>query len=201
MQIGPVPSATRALPSMHARRPGYVSAQMSPLARRAAIIAVAMVGLVATPFESHGHTVGYETTVKSGRWHGSKWTFTARTGSDGSYCIDLHVAGLGEGRSCGSIRDRGISYMAHSGRPAPNYVLGPVTARARYVHISFFDRPPIRTSTIAPPPKSELDRGIRFFVAILPCPTTPRSFVARNAAGRVVAQLVTGRPFRTRPDC
>lgn len=170
---------------------------MSPLARRAAVIAVAMVGFVAAPFESYGHTVGYETTIKSGRWHGIRWEFTARTGSDGSYCIDIEVAGRGSGRSCGSIRDPGsrrISYMAHSGRPAPNHVLGPVIARARYVHISFFDRPPIRTSTIAPPRTPELARGIRFFVAILPCPATPRRIVARNATGRVVAHIAVQRP-------
>jgi hypothetical protein len=117
----------------------------------------AMVGLVAAPFESYGHALGYETTVMSGRWHG--------------------------------------------GHPGPNYVVGPVIARAPSLHISFFDRPSIRTSTIAPPPTSELDRRIRFFVVILPCPATPRRIVARNATGRVVAQLVTARPHGSRAPC
>jgi hypothetical protein len=160
-----------------------------------------MVGVVAAPTSGYGHSLGYGTTVESGRWHGLKWTFTARTGSDGHYCIDLHLESLGESRSCGSIRDRGISYMVHSGRPGPNYVVGPVVATARAVHIRFFDRPPLRTLTIAPPSTSELDRRIRFFVTILPCPATPRRLVARNAAGRVVAQLMTRPLHRPRLPC
>jgi hypothetical protein len=177
---------------------------MSPLTRRAAVIAVAVVGLVAAPVASYAHTVGYPTTIKSGRWHGMKWKVTARTGSDGSYCIDMEISGRLDGRSCGSIRDRGsrgISYMAHWGRPTPNYVIGPVIAKARSVHIRFFDRPPIRISTIAPPRTPELDRGIRFFTVILPCPATPRSLVARDAAGRVVAQIIRARPGVPRASC
>ena len=54
--------------------------------------------------------------------------------------------------------------------------------------IMFLDRPPIRISTIAHP--RTLDRGIRFFAAILSCPATARSLVARNAAGRIVARIV-----------
>src|SRR5438093_3913565 len=78
-------------------------------------------------------------------------------------------------------------------------VEGPVIAKARSVQIKFFDRPQIRISTIAPPPT--LDPGIRFFVAVLPCPATPRSFVARNAAGRIVAQLVIAHRLGPKAPC
>jgi hypothetical protein len=160
---------------------------MSWLARKPVAIAVATLALFA-PAATYAHTVG-ESTVKIGRWHGIKWKLTAGTWPDGSYCVAMTVGGGSEdGRSCGSIRKEGISYLAHTGRPAPGYVVGPVIAKARSVQISFFDRQPIRTSTIAPPPT--LDPSTRFFMAILPCPATPRSFVARNAAGRVVAQLI-----------
>jgi hypothetical protein len=137
--------------------------------------------------------------VKSGRWHGIKWELTANTGSDGSYCIVMTVRRTDYGRSCGSIRNEGISYLFHTGRPAPTYVVGPVIARARSVQIKFFDRPPIRTSTIAPPPT--LYPGIRFFAVILPCPATPRSFVARNATLRIVAQLIGARRGVPKAPC
>ncbi len=36
--------------------------------------------------------------------------------------------------------EHGISYLAHTGRPAPNYVVGPVIAKARSVQIKFLDQ-------------------------------------------------------------
>jgi hypothetical protein len=171
------------------RRRSYIRRQMFPLARRPVVVAVATLALYASV--AYAHTVG-ETAVKTGRWNGITWKFTAQTGSDGSYCIAMTVRGREEGRSCGELGNDGITYFAHSGRPAPNYVLGVVIARARSVRITFFNGRSIRTSTIPPPPP--LDRGTRFFAAILPCrPEMPRSFVARNAAGRIVAQLVRRR--------
>src|SRR5688500_12369206 len=163
---------------------------MFTLARRAVPMAVAILGFVAAS-ATYGHTVS-EPTVISGRWHGIKWELTANTGSDGSYCIVMTVRRTDYGRSCGSIRNKGISYLTHSGRPAPDYVVGPVIAKARSVQIAFFDQRPIRISTIAPP--RTLYRGIRFFAAILPCPATARSVVARNAAGRIVARIAIPRP-------
>ena len=171
---------------------------MPPLARRAVVVAVATLALLATS-AVYAHTAG-EATVKTGRWHGIKWKLTAGTWPDGSYCIAMTVgSGPEDGRSCGSIRKERISYMAHTGRPAPADVEGPVIAKARSVQIKFFDRPQIRISTIAPPPT--LDPGIRFFVAVLPCPATPRSFVARNAAGRIVAQLVIAHRLGPKAPC
>jgi len=147
---------------------------MSALNRRAVVITVATLVLFATAATA-AHTVG-ETTVKSGRWQGITWRLKAQAGSDGSYCIAMIVARREAGRSCGSIRSEGISYLAHTGRPAPDYVVGPVTARARFVQIEFFERPPLRIPAVRPP--AALDRSTRFFVAILPCPATPKSFVA-----------------------
>jgi hypothetical protein len=170
---------------------------MFPLARRSVAVAVATLALFA-PAATPAHTVG-ETTVKSGRWHGIKWELTAQAGSDGSYCVVMTVRRTDSGRACGSIRDESISYLAHTGRPAPNYVVGPVIARARSVQVRFFDRPPIRTSTIAPPPT--VDPGTRFFAAILPCPATPKSFVARNAARRIVGKLVIARRLGPKAPC
>jgi hypothetical protein len=171
--------------------------RMSPLARRPVAVAVATLALFA-PAATYAHTAG-ESTVKIGRWHGIKWKLTAGTSPDGSLCVAMTVAGRESGRSCGSIRKEGISYLAHTGRPAPAHVVGPVIAKARSVQIKFFDRPPIRTSTIAPP--ATLDPGTRFFVAILPCPATPRSFEARNAAGRIVARLVIAHRLGPKAPC
>ncbi len=171
---------------------------MSALARRVVVVAVATLTLLATS-AIYAHTLG-EATVKTGRWHGITWKFTAQAGSDGSYCIAMTVGGREEGRSCGELGNDGITYLAHSGRPAPNYVLGVVIARARSVQITFFNGRSIRISTIPPPPA--LDRGTRFFAAILPCrPAMPRSFVARNAAGRTVARLVIPRPRGPKLSC
>lgn len=163
---------------------------MFPLARRSIAVAVATLALLA-PAATPAHTAS-EPTVISGRWHGIKWELTANTGRDGSYCIVMTVGRDEDARSCGSIRNDGISYLFGTGSPALTYVVGPVIAKARSVQIKFFVRPPIRISTIAPPPT--LYRGIRFFAAILPCPATPRSFVARNAAGQIVAQIIRARP-------
>jgi hypothetical protein len=166
---------------------------MSALARFVLTVAFATLALLVAS-TTYAHTAG-DPTVKIGRWHGITWKLTAQDGPDGSYCVAMRTPNRTNSRSCGSIREHGISYLAHTGRPAPTYVVGPVIARARSIQIKFFDRPPVRTSTIAPPPT--LDPGTRFFVAILSCPATPRSFVARNAAGRIVAQLVI--PHRLGP--
>jgi len=131
---------------------------MSVLARRAVVVGVVTLALVASAATA-AHAVG-EVTVKSGRWHGMKWEFKAEA-ADGEFCVAMTVGrGAEDGRSCGSIREDGISYLAHTGRPAPNYVIGPVIAKARSVQIRFLDRPALRISTIAPPPT--LDRGTRF---------------------------------------
>jgi hypothetical protein len=64
--------------------------------------------------------------------------------------------------------------------------MGAVLARARSVGVEFFDRAPLRLGTI-PAPRT-LEGGARFFVAVLPCPASPKKLIARDAAGRVVAR-------------
>ena len=92
------------------------------------------------------------------------------------------------GRACGNVREQGgIGYIAAVSRPFPDYVIGPVVTAARSIRIEFFDRAPRRLSTI-PAPRA-LQGGMRFFMAIVPCPSTPRSFVARDRGGRVVARF------------
>jgi hypothetical protein len=154
----------------------------------AAVAILALFAAVATDAQTLD-----EVTVKSGRWHGIKWEFRAQTWSDGSYCLAMNVSGSERARGCGSIRKDRISYMAGGGSRIPAYVAGPVVANARSVDVRFFDRPPLRLSTIPPP--AALYRGNRFFAAVLPCPVTPRSFVARSAKGRIVARLVVPERF------
>jgi len=56
------------------------------------------------------------------------------------------------------------------------------------VRIEFFDnRAPVRLGTI-PAPRT-LEGGVRFFVAVLPCPVIPKKLVARDATGQVVARF------------
>jgi hypothetical protein len=137
-----------------------------------------------------------EVTVAKGSWHGLNWKVTASTDRGGFYCMaDTVGRGAEDSRGCGSIRDRnsyGISYSAGTDRGSPILVYGPVFARARSVRISFFDRPAILRPTIVPP--RGLDPGTRFFVAVLPCPATPKMFVARDGRSRIVARLAVRRP-------
>jgi hypothetical protein len=96
-------------------------------------------------------------------------------------------------------RQRG-NQLSISHRPSGPHLRGrPCHREGSFRSDQVFDRPPIRISTIAPP--RTLYRGIRFFAAMLPCPATPRSFVARNAAGRIVAQLVRARGGLPKAPC
>jgi hypothetical protein len=73
-----------------------------------------------------------EATVKSGRWHGAVWKLVAGGFRDGSYRVAMTLGqGAEDGRSCGNVHDGGIIYMAHTGRPSPDYAVGPVVATAR----------------------------------------------------------------------
>jgi hypothetical protein len=162
---------------------------------RVVVLAIATVAAFAAAAPAQ---IDSEATVKSGRWRGIPWQFKAQTGSDDSYCIVLDVRNREQGRSCGELDSRGITYMAAGGRPAPNYVLGLVVAKARSVKITFFDGRTTRLPTITRRHRA-FDRSMRFFVAVFRCRTAfPRSFVARDAAGRIVARMTTPRP-RGRP--
>ena len=159
---------------------------MSPAAGRALVATVAACALVATPALA-GSAI--EASVKTGRWHGMEWELRAGAWRDGSYCVAMLIRDRDDGRACGNIREQGgIGYIAAVSRPFPDYVIGPVVMVARSVRIDFFDRPPLRLSTIPAP--RVLPGGMRFFMTLVRCPSTPRGFIARDARGRVVAQLV-----------
>jgi hypothetical protein len=156
-------------------------------------VAVTLLALVA-PSASDAN-MSREVTVAKGTWHGLNWKVAASTDHGGFYCIAYTIGrGAEDGRGCGSIRDRnsyGISYGAGTDRGSPVLVYGPVFASARSVRITFYDRPAILRPAIAPPRR--LDPETRFFVAMLPCPATPKTFVARDGRGRIVARLAVRR--------
>jgi hypothetical protein len=130
-----------------------------------------------------------EAHIKSGRWHGIKWEFRGGAWRDGSYCTAMLVRDRENARGCGNVRQQGgigwSAGTAGSGRGLPNYLMGAVVTRARSIRVEFFDRGPLRLGTI-PAPRT-LQGGVRFFVAVLPCPAKPKKLVARDGGGRIVA--------------
>ena len=151
------------------------------------VVAVSIVGLL-VPVAASSSAV--EAHIKSGRWHGAAWEFRGGAWRDGSYCTAMLINGREDSRGCGNVhQEGGIGYGAGGtagDSRLPNYVVGAVVTRARSVRIEFFDRIPMRLGTI-PAPRT-LEGGVRFFVAVSPCPATPNKLVARDAAGRVVAR-------------
>jgi hypothetical protein len=140
--------------------------------------------IVARAFVAEAH-------IKSGRWHGVNWELRGGAWRDGSYCTAMLINGRENSHGCGNVRQQGgIGYSAGgsagSGHRLPNYVMGAVLAKAHTVRVEFFDRAPVRLGTI-PAPRT-LEGGVRFFVAVLPCPAIPRKLIARDATGRVVAR-------------
>ena len=108
----------------------------------------------------------------------------------------MSVAGATSGESCGSIHVPpispkslvvGISFLAHRGIPLPDFIVGPVVAKASEVEITLSNGMTVRTATLVPPPR--LASNIRFYVTELPCPAAPMTLVGRNAAGEIVAHL------------
>jgi hypothetical protein len=141
-------------------------------------VLVGHVGLL-LPMAASGSAA--EAHIKSGRWRGVKWEFRGGAWRDGSYCTGMLIRDRENSRACGNVRQQGgIGYSAGGagyGRHPPIYVMGAVVTRARSVHVDFFDRPPLRLGTV-PAPRT-LEGGVRFFVAVLPCPATPKE--ARRA--------------------
>jgi hypothetical protein len=131
-----------------------------------------------------------EAHIKSGRWHGVKWEFRGGAWHDGSYCTAILIRDRENDRSCGNVRQPGggIGYSAGAagGRSSPIFVVGAVVPTARSVRVEFFDRAPLRLGTIPAP--RVLQGGVRFFLAVLSCPATPKKLIARDAAGRVIAR-------------
>jgi hypothetical protein len=159
------------------------------------LVAVAAAGVIATASSASARDT---TTAKAGRWHGISWKFTAEGSfAAGSYCVAVTIRGREAARSCGPTPRRGITYLAYGGRPA--VVGGPVISTARSVGITFFDRRAIRIPAIRA--RGSSDRSTRYFAAALACPAIPRSFVARNAAERVVARFQLARRLGPSASC
>jgi hypothetical protein len=140
-----------------------------------------------------------EATVATGKWGGANWRLKASASRDGSYCVAMTVSSREVARSCGTIRKQRISYMEGTDPKIPAFVVGPVISSARSVEVSFYDHSPIRVRTLVPP--RSVDKGTRFFATVLPCPASPRRFVARNQFGIFVARLVVPRRLHPKPHC
>jgi len=147
-------------------------------------------------------------TVANGTFGTVTWKLSATDSADGHVCITMSLRQRRSDSSaeCGSIfgpeagRARGITYLAHTGAPAPDYIVGPVTALAKSVVIAFSNRRSIRTQTVAPP--KAMIAKIAFYVAKLPCPARPTSVRGLDARGRVVAYLgIPQLKLRGKPTC
>lgn len=145
--------------------------------------------------------VARPTTVASGRWDGAVWRMTAADDARGDWNIDISLGGTpavgGAGliypwrRASAGDSSLGISFLGRSGVPLPDYVIGPVVARATEVDITLSNGATIRTPTIAPPPG--LARDIAFYAAQTSCRAALVSVVGIDATGQVVAQLALPR--------
>jgi hypothetical protein len=168
---------------------------MSGVAQRLITLGATIVALLAVSAASALNIS--TTTAKSGRWNAIRWEFTTEGSfAEGFSCVAMAIRGREASRSCGPTPKAGITHLAHWGRPAPDYVIGQVVAAARSVRITYFDRPAIRTPTI-----QTRDRSTRYFAVVVACPATPKSFVARNGAGRIVAQFVLKHRLPPRATC
>jgi hypothetical protein len=136
-------------------------------------------------------------TVARGAFATVAWKLSATDSADGHVCITMTLDRRRSGSSgaCGSIfgpdagRAQGITYLAHTGAPAPDYIVGPVRSRAKVVVIALSNRKTIRTKTIAPP--KGMTAKIVFYVAKLPRAARLTSVRGLDAGGRVVAHLAT----------
>lgn len=136
-------------------------------------------------------------TVASGHWDGTAWSMTASDDASGAWSISMSFGGKPQGSEGGSLHlfrpvqkgqlAVGISFLAHTGIPRPDYVVGPVVSKATEVVITLSNGAVIRTRTI-PPPKG-FAPDIAFYAAQSPGSGPVVSAVGLDAAGRVVAHL------------
>jgi hypothetical protein len=137
--------------------------------------------------------------VASGAFGVVGWKLSATDSRDGYVCLTMTLPQRLGGRSseCGAIfgpgagQAHGITYLAHTGAPAPDYIVGPVLATAKTVIIAFSNGKTVRTKTIAPP--RGMTAKIAFYVTALRCSALPTSVRGLDTTGRVVAQLAIRR--------
>lgn len=148
-------------------------------------------------------TAAGDVTVASHIVQNVSFVLSASDNSQGSYCITMRKQGRLDASACGAIFSgpaHGVSYLAHEGRPSPNYIAGPVTATATHVVVSFTSGRHLTIATTSPP--TGLARTIRFYVHFMPCTAAqPRRIVGTNAAGHVVASLELHPSAAAAPSC
>jgi hypothetical protein len=132
-----------------------------------------------------------ETVVATGHWSGVSWRMSAIDYATGDYCVFMAVPAtvIQPSESCGrlALKSRhAISYMAHTGKPRPDYIVGPVLATARLVEISLANGKVLKAPTIAP--RLGLARSLRFYAEQLPCGVRVTRVLARDRRGKIVAQ-------------
>ena len=160
---------------------------MEGLLRTAAVMAV--VAASAVPSAVGG--ASSETVVAGGHWSGVSWRMSATDYATGGYCLFIAVPATvtQPSEGCGSLALKGrhaISFLEHTGRPRPDYIVGPVLATARLVEISLANGKVLRAQTIAP--RRGLARSIRFYAEQVPCGVRPTRLLARDRGGKVVAR-------------
>jgi hypothetical protein len=134
-------------------------------------------------------------TVATGKFGSVVWRLSATDAADGSYCLTMTLPSRsgGAASACGSIfgssagQAHGISFLAHTGRPAPDYIVGPVTATAKTVVITLSNGTTLQAKVSAPP--REMTGKIAFYVTQLPRSAAATHLQALNGKGRPVAHL------------
>jgi hypothetical protein len=136
-------------------------------------------------------------TVASGTFGTVTWKLSATDSAGGYVCLAIALPRHAGASECGSIfgpsagRAHGITYLAHTGVPAPDYIAGPVVATAKTVVVALSTGQTIETRTIAPP--TGMTREIAFYATELPSRGQPVSVRGVDKAGRTVARLAIPR--------
>lgn len=101
--------------------------------------------------------------------------------------------------SCARSAARGITYLAHRGRPSPNYIVGPVISTATHVVITYANGHLITVPTIPAP--TGMAPNLSFYVHITLCQALrPTRIAGVNARGQTVASITIPR-FGPRFTC
>jgi len=160
--------------------------EYGPVVRRGVVLAALVAGVTASAVPA---ATGIK--VASGRYGHTSWTLLAETGRNGSYTITMVVGNrlsASEGGVLNLKGPLGITYLAHRGRPGPNYIVGPVISTATNVVITYANREQVMVPTLRAP--TGLARNLRFYVHITRCRTIPPTRIVRvSAQGQIVASM------------
>ena len=161
--------------------------------RLSVAVSLASLALVAVLMLGAPSLAATSEMVASGTFGPVSWRLSATDSADGHFCLTMTLPQRHGGSECGSIfgptagQAHGITYLSHTGGPAPDYIAGPVVATAKTVIIALSNGKALRTRTIAPP--KGMTTKIAFYVAELPCPVHATSVRGIDGAGRNVAHL------------